>query len=58
MKIEKRILLKASLNCGLWYAPPATAATRAPYAIYLKYRLEKKQNQERTKSSRGHFVDR
>jgi hypothetical protein len=32
------------------YAPLATAATRAPLAIYLKYILRKKQNQERTKS--------
>jgi hypothetical protein len=98
MKIEKRISLKASLNCGLrsdyedvrlleppfchnallfvrvslgrvreeqvqitWsvrYAPLATAATRAPYAIYLKYRLRKKQNQGRTKSSSRHLIAR
>jgi hypothetical protein len=31
------------------YAPLATAATRAPYAIYLKYRLGKKKNQEENK---------
>jgi hypothetical protein len=93
MKIEKRISLKASLNCGLlsdsedthlleppfchnallfvrvslrrvreeqventWsvrYAPLATAATRAHYAIYLKYRLGKKQNQGRTNHREG-----
>jgi hypothetical protein len=98
MKIEKRISLKESLNCGLrsnsedahlleppfchntllfvrvslgrvweeqventWlvrYAPLATVATRAPYAIYLKYRLGKKQNQGRTKSSRRHLIAR
>jgi hypothetical protein len=98
MKIEKRISLKASLNCDLWfnsedarlleppfchnallfvrvslgrvreeqventwsvwYAPLATAATRAPYAIYLKYRLRKKQNQGRTKSLRRHLIAR
>jgi hypothetical protein len=40
------------------YAPLATAATRAPYAIYLKYRLGKKQNQGRTKSSRRHLIAR
>jgi hypothetical protein len=40
------------------YAPLATAATRAPYAIYLKYRLRKKQNQGRTKSSRRHLIAR
>jgi hypothetical protein len=32
------------------YAPLATAATRPPYAIYLKYRLRNKQNQARAKS--------
>jgi hypothetical protein len=40
------------------YAPLSTAATRAPYAIYLKYRLRKKKNQERTKSERRHFIAR
>jgi hypothetical protein len=40
------------------YAPLATTATRAPYAIYLKYRLRKKQNQGRTKSSRRHLIAR
>jgi hypothetical protein len=40
------------------YAPLATTATRAPYAIYLKYRLRKKQNQGRTKSSRKHLIAR
>jgi hypothetical protein len=40
------------------YAPLATVATRAPYAIYLKYRLGKKQNQGRTKSSRRHLIAR
>jgi hypothetical protein len=98
MKIEKRISLKASLNCGLlsdsedarlleppfchnallfvrvslgrvreeqventwsgWYAPLATVAIIAPYAIYIKYRLRKKQNQGRTKSSRRHLIAR
>jgi hypothetical protein len=41
---------------SLWYAPLATAATRTPYAIYLKYRSGKKQNQGRTKSSRRHLI--
>jgi hypothetical protein len=40
------------------YAPLATTATRAPYAIYLKYRLRKKQNQGRTKSSRRYLIAR
>jgi hypothetical protein len=40
------------------YAPLATVATRAPYAIYLKYRLGKKQNQGRIKSSRRHLIAR
>jgi hypothetical protein len=40
------------------YAPLATAATRAPYAIYLKYASRKKQNQGRTKSSRRHLIAR
>jgi hypothetical protein len=40
------------------YAPLATAARRAPYAIYLKYSLGNKQNQGRTKSSRGHLIAR
>jgi hypothetical protein len=26
---------------SVWYAPLDTAATRAPYAIYLKYNIEK-----------------
>jgi hypothetical protein len=43
---------------SVWYAPLATAATRAPYAIYLKYRLRKKQNQGKTKSSRRHLIAR
>jgi hypothetical protein len=40
------------------YAPLATAATKALYAIYLKYRLGKKQNEGRTKSSRRHLIAR
>jgi hypothetical protein len=40
------------------YAPLATAATRAPYAIYLMYRLRKKKNQVRTKSSRKNMIAR
>jgi hypothetical protein len=40
------------------YAPLVTAATRAPYAIYLMYRLGKKQNQGRKKSSRRHLITR
>jgi hypothetical protein len=40
------------------YAPLATMATRATYAIYLKYRLGKKQIQGRTKSSRSHLIAR
>jgi hypothetical protein len=33
---------------SVWYAPLATAATRPPLAIHLKYRLRTKQNQGRT----------
>jgi hypothetical protein len=40
------------------YAPLATAATRAPYAMYIKYRLRKMQNQGRTKSLRRHLITR
>jgi hypothetical protein len=40
------------------YAPLTTATIRASYAIYLKYRLRKKQNQGRTKSSRRHLIAR
>jgi hypothetical protein len=43
---------------SLRYAPLATAATREPYAIYLNYKLRKKQNQGRTKSSRRHLIAR
>jgi hypothetical protein len=46
------------ITWSVWYAPLATAATRAPYAIYLKYRLGKKQNQGRTKSSWRHLITR
>jgi hypothetical protein len=40
------------------YAPLTTAATKAPYTIYLKYRLRRKQNRGRTKSSRRHLIAR
>jgi hypothetical protein len=40
------------------YAPLAIVATRTPLAIYLKYRLRKKQNQGRTKSLKRHLIGR
>jgi hypothetical protein len=40
------------------YTPLDTTATIAPSAIYLKYRLRKKQNHVRTKSSRRHLIAR
>jgi hypothetical protein len=49
---------QVEITWSVWYAPLATAATRAPYAIYLKYRLGNKQNQGGTKSSRRHLIAR
>jgi hypothetical protein len=40
------------------YAPIATMTTRAPYVVYLMYRLGKMQSQGRTKSPRRHLIDR
>jgi hypothetical protein len=49
---------QVKITWSVRYAPLATAATRAPDVIYLKYRLGKKENQGRTKSSRRHLITR
>jgi hypothetical protein len=51
-------LEQVEITQSVRYAPLATTATRAPYAIYLKYRFGKKQNQGRTITSRKHLIAR